>query len=193
MIFAVIVKSVTQGTEAGKNDRALSGNRAQYLYTRRIKSMVAMAPQIYFAAPLFSDAERQFNRELTEALEDAGYSVFLPQRDGIENLEAYAEQEEVDGMDDVMMEIFRIDREAVLEADVLTAVLDGQVPDEGVAIEMGIAYEHDIPIVGLKTDRRIFAENEPLNAMLWGVMSDYTESTDEFFELVDSHLSQQSA
>lgn len=146
-----------------------------------------MATQIYFAAPLFSEAEREFNRRLTAEFEDDGYSVFLPQRDGIENLDAYAEQEDVDGMEDVMTEIFRIDRDAVLDSDILIAILDGQVPDEGVAIEMGIAYENDIPIIGLKTDRRIFAENEPLNAMIWGVMSAYTESIDEFFDLVDEY------
>ena len=86
-----------------------------------------------------------------------------------------------------MEEIFRIDREAVLDSDILIAVLDGQVPDEGVAIEMGIAHENDIPIIGLKTDRRIFAESEPLNAMIWGVMSEYTESIDEFFDIVDEY------
>lgn len=143
--------------------------------------------QIYFAAPLFSQAELEFNRELTARFEDDGYDVFLPQRDGIENLDVYAEQENLEGMEEVMMEIFEIDRDAVLESDILIAILDGQVPDEGVAIEMGIAYENDIPIIGLKTDRRIFAENEPLNAMIWGVMSEYTEDVDEFFELVDEY------
>lgn len=143
-----------------------------------------MTSKIYFAAPLFSEAERRFNRSLTERFEEDDYDVFLPQRDGIENLDAYAESEDVEGMDEVMMEIFRIDRDAVVDSDILIAILDGQVPDEGVAIEMGIAYENDIPIIGLKTDRRIFAENEPLNAMIWGVMSEYTESIEEFFDLV---------
>ena len=143
--------------------------------------------QIYFAAPLFSEAELEFNRTLTERFEDKGYSVFLPQRDGIENLDKYAEQENLESMEEVMEEIFRIDRDAVLDSDILIAVLDGQVPDEGVAIEMGMAHENDIPIIGLKTDRRIFAESEPLNAMIWGVMSEYTESIDEFFDIVDEY------
>ena len=39
---------------------------------------------IYFAAPLFSQAERRFNQALTEQLEAIGYQVFLPQRDGVE-------------------------------------------------------------------------------------------------------------
>lgn len=149
-----------------------------------------MAPQIYFAAPLFSEAEREFNRELTAHFENEGYSVFLPQRDGIESIEAYKERPDVDGLEDVMMEIFQIDRDAVVESDILTAVLDGQVPDEGVALEMGIAYENDIPIIGLKTDRRIFAQDEPLNAMLWGVMDEYTEEVEAFYDAVDEYREQ---
>ncbi len=40
--------------------------------------------KIYFAAPLFNDAERHFNLELTMQLETKGFDVFLPQRDGAE-------------------------------------------------------------------------------------------------------------
>ncbi|NMF57619.1 TIR domain-containing protein [Pseudanabaena yagii] len=38
---------------------------------------------IYFAAPLFSQAECSFNQSLTTKLEQIGYQVFLPQRDGV--------------------------------------------------------------------------------------------------------------
>jgi len=40
---------------------------------------------IYFAAPLFCQAERSFNLQLTQNWEKQGFTVFLPQRDGIEN------------------------------------------------------------------------------------------------------------
>jgi len=148
-----------------------------------------MTTQIYFAAPLFSEAELRYNASLVEQLENAGHSVFLPQRDGKE-VDAYFEQPGVETAEDAMVEIFHTDRDAILESDVLTALLDGQVPDEGVAIEMGIAHERDIPIVGLKTDRRIFAEDEPLNAMIWGVMDEYTESEEEFLDIVDEYSEQ---
>lgn len=39
---------------------------------------------VYFAAPLFSAAERRFNAALTERIEALGYAVFLPQRNGAE-------------------------------------------------------------------------------------------------------------
>jgi len=40
--------------------------------------------KVYFAAPLFSQAEKEFNQNLTDLIEKSGFSVFLPQRDGIE-------------------------------------------------------------------------------------------------------------
>lgn len=140
--------------------------------------------QIYFAAPLFSQAELTFNEQLTETLEADGHEVFLPQRDGIEIAELY-EQPDIDDVADVMNRIFEIDRDAVYESDVLTAVLDGQVPDEGVAVEIGLAYENDVPIICLKTDRRTFSPDEPLNAMLWGAMDEYVETPAELVTAVN--------
>jgi nucleoside 2-deoxyribosyltransferase len=39
---------------------------------------------LYFAGPLFSEAERQFSQRLTDKIESLGYRVFLPQRSGVE-------------------------------------------------------------------------------------------------------------
>lgn len=36
--------------------------------------------KLYFAAPLFCDAEKEFNERLTNQIEFLGYEVFLPQR-----------------------------------------------------------------------------------------------------------------
>jgi nucleoside 2-deoxyribosyltransferase len=101
--------------------------------------------RLYFAAPLFSEAERAFNEELTARIEALGYDVFLPQR-------------------------------------------DGRVPDEGVALELGLAYADrerrgvDRRIIGLMTDWRSAFANEPLNAMLFGAL-------DEVHTTVDGALS----
>lgn len=140
--------------------------------------------QVYFAAPLFSDAEKAFNEEVCGQLEDAGHSVFLPQRDGIEEIDDIYDREDIDTVEDVMEEIFDIDRTAVLDSDVLIAVLDGIATDEGVAVEMAIANEHDIPVVGLDTDRRIFADGEPHNAMIFGLLDRVVDSPDALVEAV---------
>lgn len=143
--------------------------------------------RIYFAAPLFSDAERQYNREVAGLFVDAGHSVFLPQRDGFEGMDAVFELDHVETSEDALVEIFELDREEVLGADVVTAVLDGQVPDEGVAVEMGIAHEHDIPVIGLKTDRRIFAHDEELNAMLVGILEEVVDTPEALLEAVERY------
>jgi len=41
--------------------------------------------RVYFAGPLFCEAERVFNLRLAEKLEAKEYQVFLPQRDGVES------------------------------------------------------------------------------------------------------------
>ena len=91
--------------------------------------------RIYFAAPLFNEAEREYNLKLVTLLESYGYEVFLPQRDGFlaPELEGKTEEEKTEM-------IFRKDRDEVLKADILFMVLDGRVPDEGACVELGIAY-----------------------------------------------------
>lgn len=125
--------------------------------------------RIYFAAPLFSQAERNYNEAVCQRLEDDGHSVFLPQRDGIEGLDAVFERDGIETHDDAMREISSTNRSAVLDADVVVAVLDGLATDEGVAVEMTIAHENDIPVLALDTDLRVFADGEPHNAMIFGL------------------------
>jgi nucleoside 2-deoxyribosyltransferase len=112
---------------------------------------------IYFAAPLFCQAERAFNLQLTQELEERGFTVFLPQRDGVEiSKPPYNEM----AGDELRQTIFAVDRDKILEADVFLFVLDGRVPDEGACVELGIAYgqkhllQRDKLLVGLQTDMR---------------------------------------
>ena len=64
---------------------------------------------IYFAAPLFCQAEKAFNLQLTGKLEERGFAVFLPQRDGIESSKPpYNEMTN----DERHQAIFAVDRES---------------------------------------------------------------------------------
>ncbi len=83
---------------------------------------------IYLAGPLFSEAERRFNLELTHRLEAMGIDVFLPQRDGVER-----DRPPYDTMtpEERRHAMFHLDRSRILDADVFVFVLDGRVPDEG--------------------------------------------------------------
>ena len=130
------------------------------------EGQVAAGKRIYFAAPLFSDAERAYNLKIVEILESYGYEVFLPQRDGflapeLENL-TEAEKTEV---------IFQKDRDEVLKADILFMMLDGRVPDEGACVELGIAYASGKRCYGIKSDSRSVELDMDLNPMISGCFS----------------------
>lgn len=101
---------------------------------------------IYLAAPLFSQSERRWNRELARRLERLlGCSVLLPQDFGVE------ERKDAGWHNG---ELFRQCVEGVERCDAMVAVLDGADADSGTAFEMGHAYALGKPMVGLRTDFR---------------------------------------
>ena len=107
--------------------------------------------KVYFAAPLFSAAERAWNAQLTAALRGAGHDVFLPQ-----------EQEAGRSASG----IFAGDVRGIDWADVLVAIVDGPDPDSGTAWECGYAFGKK-PIVLVRTDLRAgTGSGTPYNAMV---------------------------
>ncbi len=139
------------------------------------------APTLYFAAPLFSESERAFNEELTERIERIGYSVFLPQRDGGELRQP---DDEVLLQTERRRSIFAADYQHVIDCDVFLFVLDGRVPDEGAAMELGLAYaerqanKRARSLVGIKTDSRSTFFHSELNPMI-SVPLDFIARTEE--------------
>ena len=97
--------------------------------------------RIYFAGPLFSAAERDWNATLAAALRGAGHEVFLP-------------QEQEPGKDGPG--IFATDVGGIDWADGLVAVMDGADPDSGTSWEVGYAFRKK-PIVLVRTDLRTMA------------------------------------
>ena len=129
--------------------------------------------RVYFAGPLFCEAERVFNLRLAEKLEAKGYQVFLPQRDGVESEKPpYNEM----ANDELQKTIFELDRDEILQADIFLFVLDGRVPDEGACVELGIAYgqkhllQQDKLLIGLHTDMRGAFPGGKLNAIINGAL-----------------------
>jgi nucleoside 2-deoxyribosyltransferase len=129
--------------------------------------------RIYFAAPLFNAAEQRFNARLTWQLEERGHRVFLPQRDGFE-MATVDRSATTPSAEELRRKVFELDTSEILAADVVLAVLDGRVPDEGVCVEIGIAWatraadpgRGNVRIIGLRTDARSWLPNDPLNPML---------------------------
>ena len=110
--------------------------------------------QIYFASPMFSEGDLAYNRYVKELIlkDFPDINVHLPQEvESINDKEAYA--------DSIM--IAQADTQAVLESDIMIAVLDGLVIDPGVASEIGIAFQADIPILGIYSDTRQQGASHP--------------------------------
>ena len=126
----------------------------------------AAGKKVYFAGPLFSQGEKEYNLKLTKLLEDHGYEVFLPQRDGFlaPELEGLTEEE-------LTKKIFDKDVSEVLKADIIFMLMDGRVPDEGACVELGIAYANGKRCYGFKTDARAVENNLDLNPMITGCLT----------------------
>ena len=103
--------------------------------------------QIYFASGLFSQAERNYNAQLTEQIRnlDPRISVYLPQENtSINDKHRYA--------DSTM--IARADTAQLLKCDLMLALLDGICIDAGVASEIGVAFCNKNNNIGLLKDNK---------------------------------------
>jgi nucleoside 2-deoxyribosyltransferase len=129
---------------------------------------------VYLAGPLFTQAERHWQRRLAAALRARDLTVFLPQDDA--GLPLLQEPPDFHGA-------FEACRDAIDRADVVVATLDGPDADSGTAWECGYAYARNKPIVSIRTDFR-GGEDRGLNLMLRRCSTQVVEqpSTDEDLE-----------
>lgn len=126
-----------------------------------------MLSNVYRKSGIFHEIE--FNLSLTSKIEEIGYDVFLPQRDGAEK-----DKPPYDKMsnEERRYSIFSIDRDKILECDVFLFILDGRVPDEGACVELGIAYTQKYLtnstkiLIGFHSDIRAAFIGSKLNPML---------------------------
>ena len=120
-------------------------------------------------------------------LEGHGYTVFLPQRDGLlaPDLEGKSAEEKLDL-------IFQKDCEEVMKADILFMNLDGRVPDEGACVELGMAFASGKRCYGAKTDVRAVELDLDLNPMISECFTKLFENYDgdELVAEIDEYLSQ---
>lgn len=113
-----------------------------------------MKKQIYFASPLFSAMEKQYNASLVEMLRKKypNEQFYVPQEQmAINDKNQYADS----------TAIATYDTEALLSSKLMIAVLDGATIDVGVASEIGVAYQAKILILGLYTDSRQQGADHP--------------------------------
>lgn len=133
-----------------------------------MRTMNDSHPCVYWAGPLFTDAERAWNLSQAQLLRQA-----LPQVELLLPQEFCAPHEAADTNDQGagrigkpdFAAIFRDCRNHLDRAQLVIAVLDGADADSGTAWEMGYAHARGTTIIGLRTDWRP-AEDGGGNAML---------------------------
>lgn len=120
-----------------------------------------MPVTLYWAGPLFTQAERLWNRRCAETLRKKGYKVILPQDEAA----PFVTEHGVDtkGIAELCY------RQAVA-CDGMVAVLDGADSDSGTSVEVGIKIAHrraandHSTVIGVRTDFRA-SEDGQLNGM----------------------------
>jgi nucleoside 2-deoxyribosyltransferase len=110
--------------------------------------------QIYLAAPLFSEAEKNFNLAIAQLIRGncKNIEVFLPQTIEYQNSQQYFEDR----------------KKGVSSSNIVVAVMDGADADSGTCWECGYAYALGKPIILLRTDFRNSGDSGGFNAMLLG-------------------------
>ncbi|MCX9082008.1 MAG: nucleoside 2-deoxyribosyltransferase [Candidatus Methanoperedens sp.] len=111
---------------------------------------------VYLAAPLFREAECDFNRKLRNELISAGFDVFLPQEDS-NNIKDNKDRQTI---------IFNKNLKGIENSDILVAVLDGADVDSGTAWEIGFAFAKGKSVLGLRTDFRTLGREGTVNLMI---------------------------
>lgn len=106
-----------------------------------------MTKKGYYAAPLFSHMELEYNSRMVERIRSSypQLDLYVPQENGaINDKSAYADS----------VTIAKHDTDALLASNIMIAILDGQTMDVGVATEIGVAFQAGIPVVALFSDSR---------------------------------------
>jgi Nucleoside 2-deoxyribosyltransferase len=116
-----------------------------------------LSTRIYLAAPLFSEAEKHYNRYVRDLLRQAGYDVYLPQEQGEDARRRTKEDDRT---------IFTGHLRTLDQAQMVIAICDGADSDSGTAWEAGYAYAKGIPVIALRTDNRMIGPERMINLML---------------------------
>lgn len=126
--------------------------------------------KIYLAGPLFTTAERDFNRRLRDLLIGFRHEVWLPQEHEPQSRSAH--------------DIFAADVAGLDASDVVVANMDGPDLDSGTCWECGYAYGKK-PIVVYRTDFRKAgdADNAPYNLMLSESADEVVDASQDFDDL----------
>ncbi len=124
--------------------------------------------QVYQAGPLFTEGEQDWHRKAKAAMEAACAAAGTPVR--IVWPGEFFSQKEIDAWGPrAKHHIFERCMEDLLKSNIVVALLDGVMVDDGTAFEMGAFHALKLgPILGVRTDFRNAGDtcNSAVNVML---------------------------
>lgn len=142
--------------------------------------------KVYIAGPLFNEMELERNSRVKDFIQNLGFEVYLPQDDAGLSYDLIIK----DNKAEVRQQLFQMDVQSVKECDIIVCLLDGRVPDEGVCIELGMAYVWNKICIGYKTDNRAMNLNGDNNIMIDGCIgSNMATSLSKLKQILTSFLS----
>lgn len=138
---------------------------------------------VYLAGPAYSPEETAGQETIATMLEESGFGVYLPSRDGIEpNISALARVDdpgEHARHDRAILEsaVFALEiYQVVNRCDCLVFNMNGRVPDEAGAFAAAVAFTVGEPVVLYKLDHRSKLHGND-NAMILGLSYDFSRVT----------------
>ena len=123
--------------------------------------------KVYIAGNLSIKSERDFLEKIDKVCKGFGLKTFLPHRD-------------VGFWEDLknVKKVLKKDLEGFKGCNLLIASLNGFNLGAGTAWEMGYAYAKNIPIIAIKTDRKIEDSIEEISAIVAGTTKIVTSLND---------------
>ena len=150
--------------------------------------------KVYCAGPLFNQSERDEMTQIADTLEDAGFQVYLPHRDGMEFrliMEIFVRKGWSQPVAAAFLHsaIFALDiYQLVIDCDAVVWNLNGRTPDEGAVSESAIAWTLGKPLVAYSDDVRSLIAGR-VNPLLVGLVDfETTESIKELPRILSSEI-----
>jgi len=116
---------------------------------------------VYCSGALFCPEDVNAMTDIASVLDRAGYSAFLPHRDGLEAFVLNAVNNPLANLAVfrpatrfISRATFALDISKVLDCDFFVFNMNGMVPDEGGVVETGVAFAAGKPVVIYRDDRR---------------------------------------
>ncbi|MHB8896024.1 MAG: nucleoside 2-deoxyribosyltransferase, partial [Candidatus Geothermincolia bacterium] len=128
---------------------------------REERMSVRDARTVYCSGGLFCPEEVRAMEEISTVLEGAGYSTYLPHRDGVEAFVLNAVNQPLANLlifrpitRFVSRATFALDIFRILQCDFFVFNMNGSAPDEGGVVETGVAFAAGKPVVIYRNDLR---------------------------------------